>query len=88
MKTANFFANLGKGDYFNLDDRRLPLDELLQNYLQPDGWLLSLAYRHQILPQGRKIIDCGANSYREQQVQFFRLFTPVYKQLSLIPFLT
>lgn len=43
MKTANFFANLGKGDYFNLDGRRLPLDELLQNYLQPDGWLLSLA---------------------------------------------
>ncbi len=69
---AKFFANVGKTDYFNLRQGRVPLEEFLRDYLQPSGWLLSLAHKQQAIPTGRKIIDCGANFYRQQQVPHLR----------------
>lgn len=65
---AKFFGVLGKTDYFNLSEgKKVPLSDLLDQYLQPDGWLFALTARSQFIPTDKPtIFESGAWGYREQ----------------------
>lgn len=63
---TNYFGVVSNRDYIKLDGERRPFWEFLDR--QPDGWLLSLAYKEPaLLPESRNfLIDCGAWSYRNE----------------------
>lgn len=65
---SKFYGNVGKGDYINLIDERVPLWKFLEHYLKPSGWVVSLAHQHSILPEEPKIFDCGAIAYKKQDI--------------------
>jgi len=68
MLKSKFYANSGKGDYFNIGTQRLPLEDFLQHYLKPEGWLLSLAFEHAVIPSSPKMFDAGAKNYMLRDV--------------------
>ncbi|MBD2772007.1 DUF6884 domain-containing protein [Iningainema tapete] len=60
-----FYAVIGNSDYIKINNRKIPIWELLEH--QPTGWLCSLQTRPEVIPENTPIIwDCGAYSYREQ----------------------
>jgi len=60
---THYYGVIGNRDYIKLRGERLPFWLFLD--AQPDGWLTSLAYDRDDLPQGKRIIgDCGAWSYK------------------------
>jgi hypothetical protein len=71
-----YFAAITNRDYIKIDGERRPFWEFLDE--QPPGWLTSLAYKRKDLPGGKRVIDCGAWSYREHDVPRFgkELVTP------------
>lgn len=61
-----FFASVTNRDYLKIDGRLYDFGDFLDT--QPDGWLISLQYARKIKPKiGRKIIDCGAWTYRNKE---------------------
>jgi hypothetical protein len=66
---TNYFGVIGNRDHIKIQGDRRPFWEFLDR--QPDGWLSSLAYlplRDFEMPSGPKIADCGAWSYKDQDV--------------------
>ncbi|MEC4813640.1 MAG: hypothetical protein SAK29_10280 [Scytonema sp. PMC 1069.18] len=59
-----FYPVLGKSDYIKINNRKIPIWELLE--YQPVGWLYSLATKAEIVPNSPIIHDCGAFSYRDR----------------------
>jgi hypothetical protein len=68
MLKSKFYANVGHDDCIRLPGRDIPLYEFLEFYLKPEGWLLSLSYKHKTVPSGHKQWDCGARTYLELEV--------------------
>ena len=63
---AEYFGVIGNRDYIKLNGEPRPFWEFLD--MQPDGWLTSLVYAREDLPQGKRMIwDCGAWSYRNDE---------------------
>lgn len=66
MKTK-FYGVIGNRDHIKIDGEKRPFWEFLDE--QPDGWLTSLVYRRDDLPDGKPMIfDCGAWSYRNDEI--------------------
>ena len=68
---SKFFANVGKDDRISIE-KKLPVWDFLEQYLKPSGWVVSLARRSQVVPQAPLLIDCGAISYRNQEIPKIR----------------
>jgi len=61
-----YYGVIGNRDYIKYRGQRRPYWEFLDE--QPQGWLTSLAYHRQDLPeQTHMIFDCGAWSYRAEE---------------------
>lgn len=66
---TRYFGVIGNRDHIKIKGERKPFWDFLDR--QPDGWLSSLAYlplKDFSLPQGQKIGDCGAWSYKDLDV--------------------
>lgn len=62
-----YFGVIGNRDYIKYRGERRPFWEFLD--VQPDSWLTSLAYRRHDHPKvARMMWDCGAWSYKDQDV--------------------
>jgi len=58
-----YFGVIGNRDYIKIKCKKRPYWEFLDE--QPDGWLSSLTYRRNDIPNDRPLImDCGAWSYK------------------------
>ena len=68
---SKFFANVGKDDRISIE-KKLPVWDFLEQYLKPSGWVVSLARRSQVVPKAPLLIDCGAISYRNQEIPKIR----------------
>ncbi len=63
---AQYFGVISNRDYIKYKGAKRPFWEFLES--QPDGWLMSLAYRREGLPDNtRMIFDCGAWTYRHEE---------------------
>jgi hypothetical protein len=66
MKTK-YFGVIGNRDHIKIKGEKRPFWEFLDQ--QPDGWLTSLVYKRDDLPEGKPMIfDCGAWSYRNDDL--------------------
>lgn len=67
-----YFCPLGKDDYLKLNNEYLGLWHFLEE--QPDGWLMSLAFKHKCPPPetAKRFHDCGAFTYRQQSTPKIR----------------
>lgn len=64
---SQYFGVIGNRDYIRYKGQRRPFWEFLDR--QPDGWLTSLVYQRDDLPNGKRMIfDCGAWSYRDLDI--------------------
>jgi hypothetical protein len=61
-----FYPVLGKSDYIKINNKKIPIWELLE--CQPVGWLYSLATKAQTVPSSPIIHDCGAFSYSNKDI--------------------
>jgi len=62
---SQYYGVVGKRDYIILNGQRIPYWEFLDEL--PSGWLSSLAYQLEVLPNELIIWDCGAWSYRTEE---------------------
>lgn len=63
----NYYGVIGNRDHIKILGEKRPYWEFLDR--QPDGWLSSLTYKRHDLPKSRPLImDCGAWSYKNQEV--------------------
>lgn len=68
---SKYYGVIGNRDYIKFDGKRLPFWLFLDE--QPDGWLTSLAYQREDLPDFKPMIfDCGAWTYRLMDVPMLR----------------
>jgi len=64
---TDYYGVIGNRDYIKYQGDKRPFWEFLDH--QPDGWLTSLVYAREDLPTGKRMIfDCGAWSYRNEDV--------------------
>ena len=63
-----FFSVCTRFDHIRIEGIKRPIWEFIPQYLQPDGWLISLNYldKPQKHPPTPVIWDCGAWSYRNR----------------------
>lgn len=61
-----YYGVVGNRDYIKMNGEKRPFWEFLDR--QPDGYLTSLAYKRKDLPDSHMIFDCGAWSYRKDDV--------------------
>lgn len=63
---SDYYGVIGNRDYIQYRGERRPFWEFLDH--QPDGWLTSLVYMREDLPQDKRMMfDCGAWSYRNEE---------------------
>lgn len=63
---VGFYAVVGNSDYCTIENRKIPIWEMLE--YQPTGWLCSLSTHPEVMPPEHypRIWDCGAYSYKDQ----------------------
>lgn len=83
MKTK-YYGVIGNRDHIKIKGEKKPFWQFLD--YQPDGWLTSLVYKREDLPEGRPMIfDCGAWSYRDHDVPPVNAHTIIEKYESYAP---
>lgn len=63
---TKYYGVIGNRDYIKINGEKRPFWEFLDQ--QPDGYLTSLVYMRKDLPDMPMIFDCGAWSYKGQEV--------------------
>lgn len=62
-----YYGVIGNRDHIKIKGEKRPYWEFLDE--QPDGWLSSLTYHREDLPEGKPMImDCGAWSYKHKDI--------------------
>jgi hypothetical protein len=63
---SKYYGVIGNRDYIKRNGKKRPFWEYLDR--QPDGYLTSLVYMRKDLPRTHMIFDCGAWSYKGEEV--------------------
>lgn len=73
---TKYFGVIGNRDHIKIKGEKRPFWEFLD--VLPDGWLSSLVYARNDIPEGQTIWDCGAWSYKHKD-------QPTWDAVSVIP---
>jgi hypothetical protein len=79
---TKYYGVIGNRDHIKIKGEKRPFWEFLD--VMPDGWLSSLVYARKDVPDGQMIWDCGAWSYKNEEVPTWNADTvvPEYERLA------